>query len=336
MARIALALATSHGPMLSTPPEQWGQRAQADRVSRAHHFRGGVLTYEELVQLRAEEGLGGQATVERWRERHAASQRALTTLADVFRRVAPTVAIIVGNDQNELFGDDNLPALAVFWGETIENIPHPPEQLAKLPPGLAIAEAGHCPPEGAVYPGARELGRHLIGHLVEHGFDVAQSSALPERGGSRHGIPHAFGFVYRRIMNDRAVPSIPIFINAMYPPNQPTVTRCCALGRALGHAITAWPEDATVAVIASGGLSHFVIDEDFDGRFLDAMKRRDDAALIKLPDDRFRAGTAEIKNWIPVATLAMGAGLQIEIVDYVPCYRTEAGTGNAMGFVYWH
>ena len=23
------------------------------------------------------------------------------------------------------------------------------------------------------------------------------------------------------------------------------------------------------------------------------------------------------------------------VVDYVPCYRSEAGTGNAMGFVYW-
>jgi hypothetical protein len=22
-------------------------------------------------------------------------------------------------------------------------------------------------------------------------------------------------------------------------------------------------------------------------------------------------------------------------VDYVPCYRTEAGTGNAMGFALW-
>ena len=24
-----------------------------------------------------------------------------------------------------------------------------------------------------------------------------------------------------------------------------------------------------------------------------------------------------------------------QVVDYVPCYRSLAGTGNAMGFVYW-
>ena len=31
---------------------------------------------------------------------------------------------------------------------------------------------------------------------------------------------------------------------------------------------------------------------------------------------------------------AMGSGGTM--VDYVPCYRSEAGTGNAMGFVHWH
>jgi len=29
------------------------------------------------------------------------------------------------------------------------------------------------------------------------------------------------------------------------------------------------------------------------------------------------------------------AGLKYHQVDYVPCYRSEAGTGNAMAFVYW-
>jgi 3-O-methylgallate 3,4-dioxygenase len=27
--------------------------------------------------------------------------------------------------------------------------------------------------------------------------------------------------------------------------------------------------------------------------------------------------------------------LTYHLVDYVPCYRSEAGTGNAMAFVYW-
>ena len=27
--------------------------------------------------------------------------------------------------------------------------------------------------------------------------------------------------------------------------------------------------------------------------------------------------------------------LNFSLVDYVPCYRSEAGTGNAMCFAYW-
>ena len=28
-------------------------------------------------------------------------------------------------------------------------------------------------------------------------------------------------------------------------------------------------------------------------------------------------------------------GLKPRVIDYVPCYRSTAGTGNAMGFVTW-
>ena len=30
-----------------------------------------------------------------------------------------------------------------------------------------------------------------------------------------------------------------------------------------------------------------------------------------------------------------GTGLEISVVDYGPCYRTEAGNGCAMGFAEW-
>jgi seryl-tRNA synthetase len=46
-------------------------------------------------------------------------------------------------------------------------------------------------------------------------------------------------------------------------------------------------------------------------------------------------GTAEIKNWYPVISAMNQTKLRYHLVDYVPCYRSEAGTGNAMAFVYW-
>ena len=87
--------------------------------------------------------------------------------------------------------------------------------------------------------------------------------------------------------------------------------------------------------MASGGLTHFVIDEDFDQTVIAAMKSGDEAALAALPESYFKVGTAEIKNWYPVIAAMNAAGLKYHQVDYVPCYRSEAGTGNAMCFAYW-
>jgi 3-O-methylgallate 3,4-dioxygenase len=38
---------------------------------------------------------------------------------------------------------------------------------------------------------------------------------------------------------------------------------------------------------------------------------------------------------VPVAGAMARLGFKFHPVDYVPCYRSEAGTGNAMAFVYW-
>ena len=104
---------------------------------------------------------------------------------------------------------------------------------------------------------------------------------------------------------------------------------------ALRRAIRTWKGHARVALVASGGLTHFVIDEDFDQTVINAMERGDEDALARLPEDFFRVGTAEIKNWIPVIAAMAAEGRRFHKVDYVPCYRSEAGTGNAMAFGYW-
>jgi hypothetical protein len=335
MAKIVLGIGTSHGPMLSTPWKEWGQRVGFDRQNPLHDYQGQKLTFDQLVELRKNDGLAAQITEEKWRSRHAACQEAIETLAEKFWEVKPDVAVIVGNDQKELFTEDNFPAFAVFWGPTIENRPRTPEQVANLPPGVAVAERGHAPPEDAVYDGLPGLGRYIIEHLMADEFDVAQMERLPKGSGYANGIPHAYGFIYRRIMRDQPVPSVPVILNTFYPPNQPSAARCYKFGKALKAAIESWPEDRTVAVFCSGGLSHFVIDEPLDRQVLTALQENDYDSLISIPDDRYQAGTSEIKNWIPVAGMMADLGLKMTLVDYVPCYRSMAGTGNAMGFVYW-
>jgi 3-O-methylgallate 3,4-dioxygenase len=128
---------------------------------------------------------------------------------------------------------------------------------------------------------------------------------------------------------------VPFIINTFYPPNQPSVRRCFSLGRALADTIAARDADLRVAIIGSGGMSHFVVDEELDRTFLDAMKRKDADALISIPPYNFRSGTSELKNWIPVAGAMKEMGLDMTVIDYQPLYRSAAGTGSGMAFAYW-
>lgn len=335
MARIVLGMATSHSPMLSTPPEKWGERVNADRQNSELAFRGGVYDFNGLAQLRRDEGLDAEISPDKWQARFAACQNGLQTLADKFADTAPDAAVIIGNDQRELFIEENMSAFTVYWGATVENRPRTAEQIASLPPGIAIAERGHAPPEEIVHPGLPELGRHIIEFLIADGFDPGQSNRLPKGTGYVNGVSHAFGFIYRRIMGDALIPNVPIIQNTFYPPNQIPAARCCALGKALKKAIESWDSDSTVAVFGSGGLSHFVIDEELDRKVLDAMQAGDLDVLTSVPENLFESGTSEIKNWITHAALMAECGLKMTLVDYVPCYRSVAGTGNAMAFAYW-
>ena len=56
--------------------------------------------------------------------------------------------------------------------------------------------------------------------------------------------------------------------------------------------------------------------------------------LLSTPPDQWHQ-RVEVRNWLPVTAACGAAGLAMELVDYVPCYRSAAGTGNAMGFVTW-
>ena len=53
MAEIVLGIGSSHGPLLSTPPEQWDLRAKADRENKKHWFRGKTYDFEGLMKERA-------------------------------------------------------------------------------------------------------------------------------------------------------------------------------------------------------------------------------------------------------------------------------------------
>jgi 3-O-methylgallate 3,4-dioxygenase len=85
--------------------------------------------------------------------------------------------------------------------------------------------------------------------------------------------------------------------------------------------------------MASGGLSHFLVNETLDAAVIDAIRRGDLDALASLPASTLQSGSSEIRNWICVAAAARD--LALEWVSYVPGYRSSALTGVGLCFAHW-
>jgi OH-DDVA oxygenase len=336
MAEIVLGMWTTHGPSLALDAADWTVRVPADKAMKNHAFRGGFYDFDTLVEMRKDEELAEKSALEEREKKAASCQSAILEMARIYNDVKPDIAVIFGNDQNEVFLMDTSPAMAVFDGATFWNQPTSKRQIPKSPPGLYEAEWGHNPPERTQYPGHPELAGAIIRDAVAKGFELDRFSTIPENAENwASGIGHAFGFIHQRIMGDRMVPQVPIFYNTFYPPNQPTARRCFDFGRSVAETIKSWDSDARVAVIGSGGMTHFVIDEAFDRFFLDCLDRRDGEALCSIPESVLQSGTSELKNWLGAAGCLFGTSLCGSTIAYEPCYRSEAGTGAANGFVVW-
>lgn len=340
MAQIVFGCGSSHSPMLGTDPEQWHLRAQEDTHFPGHPFRGEVYGYDELVALRRDENVAAELTPAIWRERHQRNQRNLELLRERIAAAELDLLVVFGDDQHEVFREDISPAFVIYTGDTIVNKALDADRLKEIPPGVAAAAHAYHPTTLDIeYPGAPELAYHLVVEVMADGFDVAVSERMPADGRGERGIPHAFGFIYHRLLEDlRATPNlatVPIFINTFYPPNQPSARRVLEFGKAIGRAIRSWPSRKRVGIAASGGFSHFVIDEALDRRLLRAFEQGDEQALVSEPELNLQSGTSEIKNWIAAHGAISGSGLRFETLDYVPCYRTPAGTGNANTFGVW-
>ena len=143
-----------------------------------------------------------------------------------------------------------------------------------------------------MYPGHPELALHIIDGMMDQGFDVAHSKYLREG----QSITHAVTFVYARILQGKNIPVIPVMQNTYYPPNQPRPRRSYEFGIGLRNAIETWKSNARVAVLASGGFSHFVLDEELDHKALKALQDKDVDAIASLPLERLQAGTSDIRN----------------------------------------
>jgi aromatic ring-opening dioxygenase catalytic subunit (LigB family) len=330
MGQVVLGIGTSHSPLLAIGADLWLERGKDDlRREQLFLSDGRVISYSELLHE-----VGGQyassANYETFVGQASQAQKSLDRLATAIEDANLDAIVVVGDDQHELFDSRHIPAIAVYTGEFIDM--HPRNEVhPDLPDWYRAANKGYQMDVPTRHQGESSLSLAIVHGLIAKGVDVSVSNEVQDP--LKAGFGHAYGFVFDRLLGGRDTPCVPILLNTYYPPNVPTPARCYAVGRAICESIEQMPDSRRIAVIASGGLSHFAIDANFDRTFLASLSAKDRNALCSIPVPALRSGNSEILNWI--MTAGSLESLRLQWSEYVPVYRTPAGTGIGLGFAIW-
>lgn len=327
MAQVVLGIGTSHSPILTLEGQDWEHRAKADLANSCLTLADGrAMSYQELAAERGE-AYADVAQPQKFVELARRSQKTLDHLADALEEAEPDVVVIVGDDQAELYTPGNMPAIALFWGDKVvmHNLPE------ELPPWMKSVAQGYAMDAQHVFPGHPALAEDIIAGLMERAVDLTICRDVPDP--AKAGFGHAFGFPVKRLFRGREIPIIPVMLNTYFPPNVLSSDRCFEVGRMLKDSIEASPLDLRVAVIASGGLSHFVVEEELDRKVLEGLADPKGAALRAIPRTALLEGSSEILNW--VMTAGAVSHLPLATAEYIPVRRTPAGTGIGLAFAVW-
>ena len=331
MAKIVIGLGSSHTPMLLAADETLPRFEETDQKIKHRDKEGRPVTYAELLE-KADPRMAAMVAPAELVARQNKVRAATAHLGATLNGARLDTLIVMSDDQDEAYLEDARPAFAIYYGETILNSNEQHEQYHKRFPEWYVKNRQGFFEDNKprAYPVDAKLALHLIDWLMEHGFDPASSKRMREGEGEGHGM----AYVHRRLMDGaHPIPIVPVFLNTYFPPNQPRPRRCYELGQAIRRAVESFPGDARVGIIASGGLSHFLVDEDFDRAILKACADKDAGFLQNLPRNKLHAGSSEILNWVGVAGAC--EHLDLSWFEYVPGYRTPAGTGTGLSFASW-
>jgi hypothetical protein len=328
MAQVVAAFGSSHSTMLVSSAEHWQEMFDhVDCRAPINDFDGVPRTFEELLKTTPPDALAKIAAGP-MAARHKATMDAMERLDRDIAASKIDVLVIIGDDQKEVFQDNCRPAIAIYYGDTIRNAAAPQEPAANW--YLQDQRKRMEEKQDRFYPCHPALATAIIKGLVDRNFDITAMKSLV--GEQYEG--HAYSFIHRRFMRSGPIPIVPVMLNTYYPPNQPSPRRCFELGVAIRELIEKFPENLRVGILASGGLSHFLVNEALDREVVQALERKDHQALTSLAHNRLVSGSSEIRNWI--ATAGAVQHLKLDWIEYVPGYRSRALTGVGLCFAHWH
>ena len=234
---------------------------------------------------------------------------ALETVRDRARELDVQAVVMISGEHFTNFFLANLPQIAIGLGEGHQG---PLEKWLKIPK--------------TIVPGEPKLGQHLLEQTVAAGFQPALSYKLK--------ADHGFMTVYYELDPSMQMPMVPIILNCTTPPLM-TLRQSYDFGVALGDAIRSYPGLERVALVAGGGLSHFVgeprvgdIDEEFDRWFLRQLESGDFSQLFDMPNEELAEagnGTGEVRAWVAVAGAV--PGLRARTLAYEAIYEWINGMG---------
>jgi 2'-aminobiphenyl-2,3-diol 1,2-dioxygenase large subunit len=177
------------------------------------------------------------------------------------------------------------------------------------------------------YRGAPDFAHSFIEHCARKDFAVAALQSLrPDHGTA---IP-------LMLTNpDRNAAVVPLFVNYDLA-ELPTPAQCADLGVLLREfIISSRPAGERIAIVAAGGLSHWVgyesapINEEFDRRFLQAMERGQLAPWYERAAESIRHeagnGGLEVMSWLLMAAAVPGAHAQVVYYEPMPSWMTGMG-----------
>ena len=226
---------------------------------------------------------------------------------EIRRRLAaarPDLVVMFVNDHLQNFPYSNMPAFCVGLADAYDAPSPGGARLMRLAP--------------RTLPGRPDWAMTLLQRGLGAGFDFAYSYEI--ESWDELSVPLHF------LNPDGDVPLVPVYTNCGAPP-LPTLRRCHAVGVFVGDFIRARPAGERVAVVASGGISHWVgtpqtgrINEEFDHWVLDHVARGDVEPLVRLTESEIERdagnGGQELRNW--VALLGAVPGWKGDVLAYEP------------------
>jgi 2,3-dihydroxyphenylpropionate 1,2-dioxygenase len=263
--------------------------------------------WEDFMKLHysmAPQGSASKPTLEQQKKLRRDAEEAFAVLRSDMERAKPDVLIVVANDQFVNFFWNNIPTFFVTLADEVN--------------GQFTRHKFH-------YQNHKELGRAIVRAGMDQGIDFSF--------GERIELQHTQVVPLYFLLPEPKIPILPIYVNTWVDP-APTPRRCYQVGELIRE--VAGGRDERVAILATGGLSHFPgsprigeIDTRFDHKLLQVMREGRGKSFVDYSvQDLLQAGDTEFLNWMVVVG-AVG-DTKASYTTYMPDF-----VATGWGFVSW-